>query len=64
MNREEEEKSVLGKAGKLYVSSGATAPIQYEPMEVDAINQVGDGREQRKKVTFDCRNQFFWWQEE
>ena len=27
------------------VPSGATAPIKYKPMEVDAITQVADGRE-------------------
>ena len=30
------------------VPSGAAAPIKYKPVEVDAINQVADGREQRK----------------
>ena len=55
------EKSVLSKEGNVYVldlfvkvPSGATSPITYKPVEVDAINQVADGREQRKKVTFDC----------
>ena len=38
--------------------SSATAPIKYKPMEVDTINQVADGREQRKLVTFDCRKPF------
>ena len=55
------EKSVLSKEGNVYVldlfvkvPSGATSPITYKPMDVDAFNQVADGREQRKKVTFDC----------
>ena len=26
------------------VPSGANAPIKHKPMEVDAINQVADGR--------------------
>ena len=29
------------------------------PMEVDAINQVADGRKQMKQVTFDCRRTNF-----
>ena len=41
------------------VPSVAVAPIKYKPMEVDAINQVADGREQRKKVTFHCSIFFF-----
>ena len=32
----------------LKVPSGPTAPIKYKPMEVDAINQVPDGRESRR----------------
>ena len=39
------------------VPSGAAVPIKY--MEVDASNQVADGREQRKRVTFDCSNPTF-----
>ena len=30
------------------VLSGAVAPNKYKPMEVDAINQVADGREHRE----------------
>ena len=66
MNRKKKEKSVLRKEGKVYVldffvkvPSRATAPIKYKPMEVDAINQVTDGRERRKQVTFDCSKPFF-----
>ena len=65
MNRKK-EKSVLRTEGRVYVLdlfvkvlSGAAAPIQYKPMEVDAISQVADGREQRKRVTFDCNNPTF-----
>ena len=65
MNRKK-EKSVLSKEGNVYVldlfvkvPSGATAPIRYKPMEVDAVNQVADGREQRKRVTFDCSKPTF-----
>ena len=61
MNRTKKEKSVLRKQGNVHVfdlfvkvPSGAAAPIKYKSMEVDAINQVEDGREQRKRVTFDC----------
>ena len=39
--------------------SGAAAPIKYRAMEVDAINQVADGREQRQQVTFDCSKPIF-----
>ena len=59
--RKKNEKWVLRKEGNEYVAdffvkvtSGATAPIKNTPKEVDAINQVADGREQRKKVTCDC----------
>ena len=41
------------------VPSVVTAPIKYKPMEVDAINQVANGRERRKQVTFDCSKPFF-----
>ena len=33
------------------VPSGAAPPIRYEPTEVDATNQVAEGRDQRKRVT-------------
>ena len=66
MNRKKKEKSVLRTEGNVHVLdlfvkvlSGAVAPIQYKAMEVDAINQVADGREQRKRVTFDCNNPTF-----
>ena len=55
MNRKK-EKSVLRKEGNVYVldlfvqvPSGATAPIKYKLMEVDAINQVADERERRSR---------------
>ena len=38
------------------VPPSAVAPSKCKPMDVDAINQVADGREQRKRVTLDCRN--------
>ena len=42
------------------VPSGVAGPIKFKPMEVDAVSQVVDGREQRKRVTFDCKtNQLF-----
>ena len=66
MNRKKKEKSMLRRGGNVYVldlfvkvPSGATAPIKYKPVEVDAINQVADGREQRKQVTFDCSKPTF-----
>ena len=46
------------------VPSGAATPVKNKPMEVDAINQVADGREQRKRATFDCSNPTFRRQEE
>ena len=45
MNREKQEKSVFSKDGTVCVCvclshlRSATAPIRYEPVEVDAINQ-------------------------
>ena len=38
------------------VPPGAIAPNQYKPMELDAINQVADGRERRKRITFQCNS--------
>ena len=56
MNRKKEKKSMLRKEGNVYVlglfvrvPSGAAAPIKYKPMEVDAINQVVDGRKERMR---------------
>ena len=68
VHHEQEEEGKIGvrKEGNEYVldlfvkvPSGATAPIKYKPVEVDAINQVADGREQRKQVTFDCSKPTF-----
>ena len=71
MNRKKKEKSMLGGEGNVYVlhlfvmvPSDAVAPIKYKLMEVDAMNPVADGREQRKRVTFDCDKPIFRWQEE
>ena len=57
---------MLRKEGKVYVldlfvkvPSGAVATIKYTPMEVLAINQVADGREPRRRVTFDCDSATF-----
>ena len=65
MNRKK-EKSVLRKEGNVCVldlfvkvPSGAVAPIKYKSMEVDAINQVADGTEPRKRATFDCSKPSF-----
>ena len=41
------------------VPPSATTPTRYEPMENDAINQVTSGREQRKRVTFNCNGSSF-----
>ena len=62
MNR----KKKLRKEGNVYVvdlfvrvPSSVAAPIVYTPMEVDATNQVADGREQRRRVTFQCNSPTF-----
>ena len=66
MNRKKKEKSLLRKEGNVYVLDlfvrvppSVTAPIVYTPTEVDAINEVADGREPRRRVTFDCNSQMF-----
>ena len=63
MHRRKKEKSVLRMEGKVHVlnvfvkvPSGAAAPIKYKPMEVDAINQAADGRQQGRRVTFICNS--------
>ena len=70
MNRMKKEKSMLKKEGKVYVLDlfvrvppNVTAPVTYTPMEVDAINQVTDGRERGKRVTFGCNSSTFCRQE-
>ena len=67
MNRRKKEKSLLRKEENVYVLDlfvkvppCAIAPRQYKPMEVDAINQVADGREQRRRVTFQCNSPTFF----
>ena len=57
---------MLRKEGNVYVldlfvrvPSSLAAPIVYTPMEADAINQVADGRQQRKRVTLDCSKPTF-----
>ena len=67
MNRKKKkEKSMLRKEGNVYlldlfvrVPCSLAAPIVYTPMEVDAINEVADGREPRGRVTFDCNSPTF-----
>ena len=63
MSRRKKEKSMLRKEGNVYVLDlfvrvppSVTAPITYTVMEVDAINQVADGRERGKRVTFSCNS--------
>ena len=58
MNRKKKT-SMLRKEGIVYVLnllvkvlSGAAPPIEHKPFQVDAINQVANGREDRKRVTF------------
>ena len=67
MNRKKKkEKSMLSKEGTVHVldlfvrvPSSVAAPVTYTPMEVDATNQVADGREPRRRVTFDCNSPTF-----
>ena len=61
MNRKKKE-SMLRKEGDVYMLDlfvrgppSVTAPATYTPREVDAINLV-DGREQRRRVTFQCNS--------
>ena len=60
------EKSMLKKEGNVYVLDlfvrvppNVTAPVTYTSMEVDAINQVAGGREQKRRVTFQCNSSTF-----
>ena len=66
MNRKKKEKSMLRKEGNVYVldlfvrvPSSLAAPVTYTPTEVDAINQIADGRERGMRVTFDCSSPAF-----
>ena len=63
MNRKKKEKSMLRKEGNVYVldlfvrvPSSLAAPTVYTPLEVDASNQVADGREPSRRVTLDCNS--------
>ena len=65
-NRKKKEKSMLRKEGNVHVLDlfvrvppNVTAPVTYTPMEVDAVNQVADGRGPRRRVTFDCNSPTF-----
>ena len=58
-NRRRKEKSVLRKEGNVCVlhlfvkvPTSAVAPSKYKFVKVDAISQVADGREQRRRVIF------------
>ena len=66
MNRKKKEKSMLREEGNVCVLDlfvrvppNVTAPVTYTPMEVDAINQVADGRERGKRVTLSCNSSTF-----
>ena len=41
------------------VPLGVKALVTYTSMEVAAINQVADGRERGRRVTFDCNGSTF-----
>ena len=60
------KKSMLSKKKKVYViylfvmePSSLTAPIVYTPMKVDAFSPVADGRQPRRRVTFQCNSSTF-----
>ena len=64
VNRKKKEKPMLRKEGNVYVLDlfvrvppSATAPVTYTPVQVDAINQVANGRERGKRVTFSCKEE-------
>ena len=66
VNMRKMEKSMLRKEGNVYaldlfvrVPLGVKALVTYTPMEVAAINQVADGRERGRRVTFDCNSSTF-----
>ena len=66
IDRKKKEKSMLRKEGNVYVLDlfvrvppNVAAPVTYTPMEVDAINQVADGRARGKRVTFHCNSSSF-----
>ena len=66
INRKKKEKSMLRKEGNVYVLDwfvrvppNVTAPVTYTPIEVDAINQVADGRARGKRVTLHCNSSIF-----
>ena len=66
MSRKKKEISMLRKEGDVYVldlfvkvPSDAVVPIKYKPVEADAVNQVGDGGQQRKRVTIECSKPTF-----
>ena len=64
MNRKKKDKSMLGNVYVLdlfvRVPSCVAAPVVYTPMEVDAINQVADGREQRQASHVRLQQPNFW----
>ena len=60
------EKSILRNEGNVSVLDlfvrvppRLTAPVTFTPMEVDAINQVADGRQRGKRVTFSRNSSTF-----
>ena len=66
INRKKKGKSILRRKGNVHVLDlfvrvppNVTAPVTYTPMEIDAINQVADRREQRKRVTSHCNSSTF-----
>ena len=57
MNRRKKEKSMFREDGDVNVLDlCVTAPVTYTAMELDTVNQASDGREQRKRVTFQCKS--------
>ena len=70
-HEQEEGEITAQEEGNVYVLDlfvkvppSAIAPSKHKPMEVDAINQVAHGREQRRRVTFQRNSPILRRQEE
>ena len=63
MNRNKETSELRTEGNvyvlELFVKVPSASPLKYKPMEGNAINQVADGRELRKRVTSDCSKPSF-----
>ena len=57
---------MLRKEGNVYVLDlfvrvppSVTAPVTCTPMEIDAITEIANEKERRKRVTFSCNSSTF-----